>query len=490
MKLKGGKVIASGGFGCLFKGALKCKGNKYRDKNKVSKLMTEKHALSEYNEIQIIKKKIDKIPNYKNYFLLDDFSICIPEKLTKTDLKDYKKKCTALAKVNINENNINKSLDKLRALNMPDGGMPVDDYIYSNNSFENIFELNKCLISLLQNGIIPMNQKNIYHCDIKDSNVLVDDKDDKLYTRLIDWGLSTEYTPFTDQKFPKTWRNRPLQFNVPFSVILFTDTFIQSYKKFIDSGKEVIEQNVRPFIVDYIYFWMKERGSGHYKFINEMMYMLFSNELRNTPEQNRAKLIESDFTMRYITNYLVKILLNYTVIKKDGNINMRPYLDEVFINIADIWGFIVVYYPILELLYNNYEILDEKQLEIFEFLKYIFINYLYKPRTEPINIKHLVDDLEQLGDMFKREFMEENELSKTSKITKTGVTGETFVPNSYKYTNVDMRNNIKIGKNKSYNKILFKKTTKQRTKKSKVYLFTIKNKNKNKTNNKTKKIMK
>lgn len=484
MKFKGGKVIASGGFGCLFKGALKCKDVNIRDKKKVSKLMTEKHALSEYNEIQIIKKKLDKIPNYKNYFLLDDFTICVPDKLTKSDLKDYKKKCTALPKVNINEKNINQYLNKLRALNMPDGGIPVDDYIYSNNSFENLYELNKCLISLLQNGIIPMNQKNIYHCDIKDSNVLVDEKDDKLLTRLIDWGLSTEYTPFINQKFPKTWRNRPLQFNVPFSVILFTDTFIQLYKDFLDSGKEVIEQNVRPFVVDYIYLWMKERGSGHYKFINELMYMLFSNELHNIPEKNRAKLIESDFTMRYITNYLVKILLNYTVLKNDGNINMRPYLDEVFINIADIWGFIVVYYPILELLYNNHEILDDKQLEIFEFLKSIFINYLYKPRIEPINIKHLVDDLEQLGEMFEREVTDENILSKTSEITKTGVTGDTFIPDSNHY--IKLRKNNKVKKtniSKSNNKLLFKKTDK--TKKSRIYLFTIKNKNKG--NNKTKK---
>ena len=61
----GGKVIASGGFGCVFSPALKCKGAKIRrGKNRISKLLTKKHALEEYNEIQIIKKKLDKIPNY------------------------------------------------------------------------------------------------------------------------------------------------------------------------------------------------------------------------------------------------------------------------------------------------------------------------------------------------------------------------------------------------------------------------------------------
>jgi hypothetical protein len=38
----GGKVIASGGYGCIFRPALKCV-NKPRPKNEVSKLMTNKH---------------------------------------------------------------------------------------------------------------------------------------------------------------------------------------------------------------------------------------------------------------------------------------------------------------------------------------------------------------------------------------------------------------------------------------------------------------
>ena len=49
---KGGKVIASGGFGCVFSPALKCQGKKSRGKNMISKLLTKKHALSEYNEIK------------------------------------------------------------------------------------------------------------------------------------------------------------------------------------------------------------------------------------------------------------------------------------------------------------------------------------------------------------------------------------------------------------------------------------------------------
>ena len=86
----GGKVIASGGFGCVFSPALKCKG-KRREKNKISKVMTKKHAIAEYNEIINIKKKLIKIPNYSNFFLVDNFDICEPEKLSSRDLENFKK---------------------------------------------------------------------------------------------------------------------------------------------------------------------------------------------------------------------------------------------------------------------------------------------------------------------------------------------------------------------------------------------------------------
>ena len=106
---KGGKVIASGGFGCVFSPALKCK-NKKRNKNKISKLMIKKNAFNEYNEIQHLSSKLDTIPNYKNYFLISDFELCEPDTLEKTDLINFKKKCTALPKKKITEKNINESL--------------------------------------------------------------------------------------------------------------------------------------------------------------------------------------------------------------------------------------------------------------------------------------------------------------------------------------------------------------------------------------------
>ena len=429
----GGKVIASGGFGCVFSPSLKCKGKK-REKNKISKVMTRKHAIAEYNEIINIKKKLNKIPNYSNYFLVDNFDICELEKIPSRDLENFKKKCSALPKDDIDKNSINDSLNKIMALNMPNGGIPVDDYIYDNGSFEKLIPLNKCLINLLINGIIPMNKHNIYHSDLKDSNILVKNNDGKLETKLIDWGLSVEYIPNIEQKFPKPWRNRPLQFNIPFSIIIFTDTFVEKYTKYIQDGGKTTYESLKPFVIDYFYLWIKKRGAGHYKFINSIMFMLFSNELKNIEQDVKIKLVETQYTILTIVNYIVQILIHFTKFRKNGTLNLRYYLDNVFIKNIDIWGFIMSYFPIIELLHNNYKNLNNQQLLIFNQLKNIIVKYCYNSSITPIDINELSKDLQKMSNLLENE-TKINDASKSSIQTmnttrQKGVTGRTFVPYS------------------------------------------------------------
>ena len=426
----GGQVIASGGFGCVFSPELKCKGKKTRGKNRISKLMIEKYTLAEYNEIKTLREKINKIPNYENYFLLNDFNVCRPAKLSKSDLKGFNNKCSALPKNKITSKNINESLDKMLALNMPNGGIPIDDFIYNNSSYENIIKLNNCLINLLKKGIIPMNNKNIYHSDIKDSNILVD-QTSSIKTRLSDWGLSTEYIPNINQKFPKTWRNRPLQFNVPFSVIILSDVFVDKYIKYIESGGKIEYNRLKPFVLNYISIWMKERGSGHYKYINNIMNMLFNYKVKKD-----SKLIENEFTLPYISNYIIEILLHFTNFTPNGSLNLRIYLDTVFIKIVDVWGLIISYLPIFEILFENYNNLNDMEKELFENIRHIFIEYLYKPRIEPINITELTNHLSKLNKLIQTG-LNNNKLSnsshlKTSTLKRSrGVTGNTHTYKSF-----------------------------------------------------------
>jgi hypothetical protein len=299
---------------------------------------------------------------------------------------------------------------------MPYGGVTIETFITNNKNYNKLVEINNHLINLLKNGIIPMNNKNIYHSDIKSSNILINEipKNKSMNVRLIDWSLTVEYKPFENNSFPDNWKNRPLQFNVPFSIILFTDLFVDKYSKFLNQKKKS-KQGITNFIKNYLVMWFEERGLGHFKYINKIMYMLFYHDIsakyksssNETKSENKSddsehynnlkKYVEEKLTIPYIVNYLVEILLHFTKFKSDGSLNLRVYLDNVFIKIIDIWGFIISYVPLYELLFENYTKLTNNQHLIIKKLKKIFIKYLYEPRIKPINIEDLERDLKEIN---------------------------------------------------------------------------------------------
>ena len=415
----GGKILATGGFGCVFTPALKCINNKNREKDKISKLMTNKHAEEEYDELINLNNKLKTIPNYKSFFLIDDITLCKPSKLTKTDLTNFKD-CDIFKKHNITSKNINNSLDKLTALNMPYGGITIEHFIITNKNNEYLIDLNNQLIELLKNGILKMNKKHIYHSDIKSSNILIlMPNEAKMKVRLIDWSLTVEYIPFKNNPFPHNWKNRPLQFNVPFSIVLFTDMFVDSYSKFLNKkeNKPLLSMPGSKrdilflFVKNYLYLWMKERGYGHYKYINKIMYMLFKYDVLQTEvyanntslkhDKQMKQFIETNYTLPCIINYLVEILIHFTKFKKDGSLNMRDYLDNIFIEIIDVYGFITSYLPLYELLFENYDKLTNNQMLLFIKLKFLFLKYLYEPHIEIIKINNLEKVLKEINTLIK-----------------------------------------------------------------------------------------
>ena len=370
--LKGGKVIASGGFGCIFQPALKCKTQsktQNKNTNRISKLMTKKHARTEYKEITKFQKLLKQIPHYSDYFLLNDFVLCKPTKLSVKDLTNYKKKCKALNKKNITVKKVNNSLNKLLTLNMPYGGI---DLKHVDMSFT---KLNVSLIRLLSKGILPMNQLEVYHCDIKESNILIKNQ----FARLIDWGLSTEFK--RGQPIPKVLCNRPFQYNVPFSNILFNKYFLKEYREFLKQNTNPSDESIRKFVRGYIFSWSKKRGVGHLYLINKKLAQLFNNA--NDKNDKKKSKVVYDFTYYYIVEYLFQILQTFT---KNGTFDLYAYFSEVFIKNIDIWGFVMTYYMFIN---NN----KNKNSETFKKIKYTIVHFLFENPTKPIDATKIISVL-------------------------------------------------------------------------------------------------
>ena len=394
-KIKGGKAIASGGFGCVFSPALKCDGKKRTDDN-ISKLMKIKYAKNEFKDIQRFNGLLDSIPKYDDYFLINGFSLCKPDKLDDEDRDNFDKKCKAMKKMDITASNVNSSLDKLMALNMPYGGVDVGDYIETNKmDYKKMRQMNDSLIQLLKKGILPMNQREIFHCDIKDSNILVKEDDDKdVKTRLIDWGLSTTYK--SGENIPKPLTNRPFQFNVPFSVVLFNDTLTKMYSEFLKKNPEPSFFMVRSFAINYIITWVNKRGPGHLKALNSIFKILFERGLINIETQFKDDLIEFDYTFYFIFEYVSYVLFKFT---KNNKFEKMEYFTQVFIKNLDVWGFVMTYLPILEYLNGYYSKLCNCELLIIEKIREMIL-YIIECSYVPIDVDKIVEKLEDLNKLF------------------------------------------------------------------------------------------
>ena len=428
----GGKVIASGGFGCIFKPALTCSNDSNSEinrTNRVSKLMTIKNATEEYTQIDSFKLILQNIPNYERYFLLKDVILCKPNKLTNDDLHKYKK-CRALKKKGITAKNINKSLDKILALNMPDGGIDIEKFVREYFVPSNIIQLNNCLIDLLVHGIVPMNKLNVYHCDIKDGNVLIKIANPGLETRLIDWGLS--FVHKNKKTLPRKIYRRPFQFNVPFSSVLFNKEFLNKYHAFLEITPNPDYFQIREFIINYIFIWNEIRGPGHFKAINDIVKKLTINNLNDIKKKKmKQRFIEYDFTYYYIVEYLSKILEKFTI---QGKFELMTYFNTIFLKNIDIWGFTMTYICFYEYLYDSFDTITETQMQFMNKIKYIIIHFLYENPLEPIDISLLTLELTKLNPILEK--MEEP--GNNVKLNKK--------PNKKPNTNTNKRNKHKFKK--------------------------------------------
>lgn len=408
--LKGGKVKGSGGYGCFFVPEIKCKNKTKKNKNYISKLMLSNKAKDEFKEITKYKKILETIPNYDSYFILEGVELCNPEKLTAEDLQDYETKCKALNKKKITKKNINKKLDSILAINMPYGGEDLDIFIKKTNSYSEYIKLNESLMNLLLNAIIPMNHKYIYHCDIKAGNILINND---YQTRIIDWGLSISYNNYNpNDSFPisRGHFNRPIQFNMPFSVIILNNEFKEDYEKYLTASLKLKATigyaDIRAFVLKYFVYLNKEYKTGHIRYINKIMKMLFNENIETLYKKIKDDIVTTEYTYYYIIEYISKIVYEYTDFE-NKKLDIQDYFKNVYLKTVDIWGFVFCYLPILTVFSNTKrKNLENTDIKIYEKIKHLIIHYLYENPLEPIDSKEIIKELEELNSLFKEAWRE------------------------------------------------------------------------------------
>ena len=428
--INGGEVMASGGFGCIFTPELKCKnqGLKREGPRGVSKLMLSKYAKEEYEDTIKYKHILSKIPNYKDYFLLDGFSMCDPAPLSKSDLKHYKTRCKALQKRNITKKQVNKRLSELKIINMPYGGEDLGDYIESNRTPADLANMNDAMINLLKNGILPMNELGVYHLDVKESNILIDFIGGKTRVKLIDWGLSSTYNEEAGDQIPDTLIRRSFQYNVPMSIALFTRQFKREYAAFLETAQSPDFDVISEFVSKYLVATFEERGTGHFITIHEILQGIFKHKMTSRFKSKEEKDNESPFhylndvlidytglskNEKYVVShdvvveYLTEILMQYTY---NGEFHLKQYFDEIFVKNVDIWGFIMSYSVVLEAYYANYSELNKDENLAYDKLRNIFVTHLFASPLTVIDAEELLSNLSELSKLWRNTSFSKEEI--------------------------------------------------------------------------------
>jgi len=458
----GGEAIAAGGFGCVFKPALKCKNSNKKFKG-VSKLMFNRHVESEFNEINTNNNILKKIKNNKKYFI-SNAKKCKLDHLNNDDLINFNKKCKNLVKKGYTSDNINYNLNKLGILQLEDGGKDLNFYLENNLNYMDYIKINKSLIKLFKYGILKMNKYKLYHFDIKASNVLYKDG----HSKLIDWGLSGIQKK---NEIPHATLHRPFQFNSPFSNILFSDDFYNWYSKQIKNNKPFIE-----IANEWVIKNNNERGKGHLAYINDIINDLYNEKIFLKIKNKYPTLIKKyNYNYLIILNYIAKIFENFTDLKNKKFL-YKKFFKEVFSKNTDIWGFLMCYKPLIHS--NNKEIKNH--------IKNILNNYLYSAdyASKPINTDKLLNDLEKINYILKKKD-KSNDIynAKGIKSIKHNISKESSV---FSFNNKYTKKNVFSFKAKGF-KRKFKKTRKRKKNKKTRKRKKYKKNKKLKKNKKTRK---
>ena len=378
--MKGGEVIGAGGFGCAFKPALLCKGQKERMPNTISKLMSSHRADDEFDEVAKIAPYLKKIPNYENYFIATQIKGCYLEQPTPEDLENYDTMCRPLIKKGITKAVLQNEIAKKRliALQLPFGGDDLEKIFKIPADYESWILLINTLEDLYLNGIIPMNKLGVIHNDVKAQNIVYNYRTDK--ARLIDWGLS--YVIRTSTSYPPPYK-LSFMFNQPLTSILFyykggfkewesKNNYIikELFKKFVDADGdpryqklselykiEDIETKKRKLLVS-IYRWLDESifaseeqiekvmGPNAFGHLPYIFTQYFDTEQLQGKPPDLSKLKE---LFNLISSQIALVLLEFSYNEEEnklGEFDIVKYYQTVFRHNVDVYGLISVLQPL------------------------------------------------------------------------------------------------------------------------------------------------
>ena len=169
------------------------------------------------------------------------------------------------------------------------------------------------------------------------------------------------------------------------------------YKDFLKTTPNPDDDAIGAFVNTYVLYWVNRRGLGHLKSMNTIFKNVDADKTYDDMQYFGEDILKYQYAYSYIFKYLTEILIKYTN-KKTNKLELYKYF-VVYLKNVDIWGFIMIYLPIMEYLQYNLSILNRYELKIVETIEKMVL-LLVEKSTEPIDIAKLTDYITKLPDLF------------------------------------------------------------------------------------------
>jgi serine/threonine protein kinase len=182
---RGGDYVDEGGYGCVFRPALPCKGQT-RKRNAISKILTEENVEDEMRLLKVIKK-LD--PNQK--YFISYVTSCEPARAKKSDelseCGHIREELSEMGEDVEKGDLVTEVPDTMSMIVFPDGGVNLYTVAKNPGKYLKGVSLGKFMESLapLFKGLVLLDEKGISHFDIKMENILFDGRK----CRYIDFGF-------------------------------------------------------------------------------------------------------------------------------------------------------------------------------------------------------------------------------------------------------------------------------------------------------------
>jgi tRNA A-37 threonylcarbamoyl transferase component Bud32 len=299
----------------------------------------------------------------------------------------------------ITSQNINNNLHKFKIINMPKLGDSLHSYIKNTKlTTKELIFLNNIIIKFISVVIPSMNRAGVIHGDLKSANILF--SDNMNVPVLIDWGLS--YLVSSDESVPEDLFGLDMQYQHPFSTILFSKNVLQDYEEFLANlkkqRKQIDKESLRIFATAQYSNFKNDYNKIH-KYLASVFIDAYKEDFLRMIKGNNMFIddtITEDIYINYVVNYIVDILFEYTNVHTN-KLNLGKYFKHVYMHNVDIWGMMAIYYELIKKPFDNFKLSSKEYKTYIQMLINLLVKNIFENGNKVINIGRLVHDIKKVN---------------------------------------------------------------------------------------------